>query len=167
MNSPDSRLRSLPGRMILRGLPLMFVIALSAANAGAQYIHSNSAYGNTPLGMQQGAPAGSYPLSGFESVNPYNGALNFRLPLLKIGGRGSVQHVISLAVEHHWSVDKDKNATPGYTYSPQPNRWTTFDPGFSSSAHLLPASSAGLFTRQGLCYQRRQLGYVRLRHKYL
>jgi len=141
--------------MILRGLPLMFMIALSAASASAQYVHSSSSYGNTPLGMEQGAPAGSYPLSGFESVNPYNGALNFRLPLLKIGGRGSVQHVISLAVEHHWSVDKDQSGGPNaFNYSPQPNRWTTFYPGFSP--HEIPSFGSPTITRTGRPARRRK-----------
>src|SRR6266516_2537100 len=48
--------------------------------------------GGTPLGLQAGTPAGSYGLSGGDNVNLYNGALNFTLPLLSIGGRGSAGH---------------------------------------------------------------------------
>jgi len=108
---------------------VILMLALSAP-ARAQ-LSSSSTSGTTPLGMAPGAPAGSYALSGFESVNPYNGALNFRLPLLQVGGRGGVQHTITLAVEQHWRVDKNQLSTPGYLYDPQPNRWSTIDPGFS------------------------------------
>lgn len=54
--------------------------------------------GRTPSGLQPGSPAGTYPLSGFENVNLYNGNLNFRLPLLQVGGRGSTQMMITLGV---------------------------------------------------------------------
>ena len=54
--------------------------------------------GRTPSGLQPGGPAGAYPLSDFENVNLYNGNLNFRLPLLHVGGRGSAQMTIMLAL---------------------------------------------------------------------
>jgi len=36
--------------------------------------------GSTPPAVAGGQPAGSYVLSGFETVNAFNGNLNFRLP---------------------------------------------------------------------------------------
>ncbi len=61
--------------------------------------------GRTPSGMQAGAPAGSYALSDFDIVNLYNGNLNFRLPLMKIGGRGSAQSAVTLALNlKSWHV---------------------------------------------------------------
>jgi RHS repeat-associated protein len=57
--------------------------------------------GSTPLGLEPGAPAGSFPLSGFDQVNLFNGSLHFNLPLLKIGGRG-IHHTISRSIEQHW-----------------------------------------------------------------
>ena len=41
--------------------------------------------GKTPSGLAPGAPAGSYPLSGFDNINLYNGKMNFHLPLVQIG----------------------------------------------------------------------------------
>ena len=131
------------GRRLIHLFALMLALSVSAS---AQ-LSSSTTSGTTPLGIAPGAPAGSYALSGFESVNPYNGALNFRLPLLHVGGRGGVQHVITLAVEQHWRVDKNKLSTPGYLYDPQPNRWSTFDPGFGPGT--LVGRRTGLSQAQG------------------
>jgi RHS repeat-associated protein len=57
--------------------------------------------GSTPRGLEPGAPAGSFPLSGFEQVNLFNGSLHFNLPLLKVGGRGTY-HTIARSIEQHW-----------------------------------------------------------------
>lgn len=116
---------------------MLFSLLILALSAHAQVFSDtplsvSTTDGSTPLGMAPGAPAGSFALSGFESVNPYNGALNFRLPLLHVGGRGSVQHVITVAVEQHWRVDKDKTGVGlGYVYDPNPDRWSTLDAGYS------------------------------------
>jgi RHS repeat-associated protein len=61
--------------------------------------------GRTPTGLAPGAPAGSYALSGFENINLFNGHLNFSLPLLKVGGRGSAGYTMMLPIERTWSVD--------------------------------------------------------------
>ena len=65
--------------------------------------------GTTPLALSPGAPAGSYALSGFETINEYNGNLNFKLPLLQIGGRGSASYVLSLPIESHWRTVHKSN----------------------------------------------------------
>src|ERR1017187_7032786 len=53
-----------------------------------------------------GTPAGSYALSGFESVDLYSGALNFHLPLLKVGGiRGESAYPMMLTIQRVWHVD--------------------------------------------------------------
>jgi hypothetical protein len=109
---------------------------------------SSTTSGQTPLGIAPGAPAGSYALSGFENVNPYNGALNFRLPLLHIGGRGAVGHTIQFVSEQHWRVDKRKTSTIGYIYDPNPNRWSTIDPGFSPG--VLVGRRTGISQAQGI-----------------
>lgn len=61
---------------------------------------------HTPPGLAPGAPAGSYALSGFENINHFNGNLNFRLPLLQVGGRGQAQHTMLLPIEQHWTVQQ-------------------------------------------------------------
>jgi hypothetical protein len=43
-----------------------------------------------------GAPAGSYVLSAFETVNLFNGNLQFALPLHEVSGRGDARHTIVL-----------------------------------------------------------------------
>jgi hypothetical protein len=60
--------------------------------------------GRTPTGLAPGAPAGSYALSGFESINLFNGHLNFSLPLLRVGGRGSAEYTMMLPIERTWSA---------------------------------------------------------------
>ncbi|HEY3104509.1 MAG TPA: hypothetical protein VGJ69_13030, partial [Pyrinomonadaceae bacterium] len=64
----------------------MFVIC-AATLIHAQ--NTNATNGSTPAGLTPGAPAGSYGLSGFDNINLYNGNMNFRLPLISIGGRGA------------------------------------------------------------------------------
>jgi RHS repeat-associated protein len=60
--------------------------------------------GITPLGLAPGRPAGSFPLSGFESVNLFGGNLSFALPLLRVEGRGEAGFTMHLAVERRWSL---------------------------------------------------------------
>ena len=60
------------GTTFKRTLGIALFVAWLVSNAGAQTA-SFATDGGTPLGMSPGAPAGSYALSGFESVNLYNG----------------------------------------------------------------------------------------------
>jgi hypothetical protein len=60
--------------------------------------------GITPLGLSPGRPAGSFPLSGFEAVNLFNGNLNFALPLLRVEGRGEAGFTMHLTIERRWSL---------------------------------------------------------------
>ena len=75
----------------------------------SQTIHD----GYTPTGLEQRAPAGSYPLSGFDTINPYNGNLSVALPLMHIGGRGSAGHTIILPIDLHWEVIRDSVTSNG------------------------------------------------------
>lgn len=77
--------------------------------------------GSTPLALSPGAPAGSYALSDFDSVNMYNGNLSFSLPLVKIGGRGGAGYTMFMRLEHKWLVEKEVG-TPNHYY-PNPNWW--------------------------------------------
>jgi len=65
--------------------------------------------GTTIPSIAPGAPAGSYTLSKFETVNVYNGHLNFTLPLLKVGGRGEAGYTISLPIERSWRIESHVN----------------------------------------------------------
>src|SRR5882672_10056767 len=94
------------------------VIATQSVSAQTQTI----ADGSTPLGLSPGAPAGSYALSDLDTVNIYNGTLSFRLPLVKIGGRGAAGYTMTVRIEHKWLVEKQL-ANPHSFYFPNPNWW--------------------------------------------
>jgi RHS repeat-associated protein len=74
------------------------MLSLAAAVAAQTTTTTSVTDGRTPSGLQPGSPAGSFVLSGFDNVNLYNGNLNFRLPLLKVGGRGSAGYSMMLAL---------------------------------------------------------------------
>ena len=79
----------------LRLQQLLFVVALVhvlAINAFGQ----SAVDATTPPGQSPGAPAGAYSLSGFDTVNLFNGHLNFRLPLLQVNGRRGVSFASAL-----------------------------------------------------------------------
>jgi hypothetical protein len=63
--------------------------------------------GSTPLGLSPGAPACSYSLSDFDSVNLYNGNLSFSLPIVKIAGRGGAGYTMTARIEQKWLVDRE------------------------------------------------------------
>ena len=86
--------------------------------------------GSTPLALTPGAPAGSYPLSSFDQMNPYNGNISFNLSLLGIGGRGDVGYPMTRVIEQHWRVDHTV-LTDGREFNiPVYNPWTPIDPGY-------------------------------------
>jgi RHS repeat-associated protein len=63
-------------------------------------------YADQPTSTTQGGrPAGSYDLSDFDNINLFNGNLNFRLPLLNLGGRGEAGFTISYLIENRWRQD--------------------------------------------------------------
>src|SRR5262249_48216047 len=117
---------------------VVFLSILLISRSQAQTTSTSSTDGSTPLGLSPGAPAGAYALSGFDNINPYNGNLNFRLPLLQIGGRGGAQYAITLAIDaKSWRVRHARVPDPNNpgieldTYYPTPNWWTGLTPGYS------------------------------------
>lgn len=83
--------------------------------------------GTTPLALKPGSPAGSYSLSGFESVNPYNGNLNFSLPLISLTGRGGATFSVPLRINQKWIVQKELYTDPPPAvmyYYPSPSWWS-------------------------------------------
>jgi RHS repeat-associated protein len=106
---------------------LLFVL-LSVVTAPAQ---TSATDGKTPTGLAPGSPAGSYALSGFDTVNLFNGGLNFRLPLLKVGGRGGAGYAVTLPVEQKWIVKAGQPSPPGVVpLTPNPNWWQGIRPGY-------------------------------------
>jgi hypothetical protein len=122
-------------------------------------VKADSTDGTTPLALQPGAPAGSYALSDLDNINPYNGSLNFRLPLLNISGRGAAGYTMTLPIEQKWRINvvstylilyEDGGGPPlpdpqvTYHYFPSPNWWSGIKPGYGPGVlHGRVAHNAG------------------------
>jgi YD repeat-containing protein len=86
--------------------------------------------GSTPLGIAPGTPSGSYPLSDLDTVNLYNGGLNFSLPLLKIAGRGGAGYTMMVKIEPKFAVQKEQEfGQPSRYYADE--SWWIGEPMFS------------------------------------
>ncbi len=85
-------------------LLLLFITSVSAQT------FTSVTDGSTPSALTSGAPAGAYPVSGFENINLYNGNLNVAFPLVHVGGRGGAEHTLMLSIEQHWRIRKPKPA---------------------------------------------------------
>jgi RHS repeat-associated protein len=139
--------------MLLRSMNLL------AQDPNTQYTTVTSVTdGSTPTGLAPGSPAGSYPLSGFESVNPFNGGLSFHLPLAHVGGRGQVGYDIPVRIETKWRVvhsviydavigvqHEAEDQVASESYTPVPGWWSTQMPtmGLIYSAGALEGRQAG------------------------
>src|SRR2546427_12407478 len=99
-------------RTMSRPLVLIFFSLMVFVCTSAQTTTS-ATEGSTPLGLSPGAPAGSYSLSGFASINPYNGNLSFHLPLVGIGGRGGAGMGSTLSINAKgWTVRHQETTDP-------------------------------------------------------
>src|SRR6266436_6613648 len=105
------------------GWATLMVVLLAVGTLG-QTTTTSSTDGATPLVLSPGAPAGSYALSDIEVVNPANGHLNIRIPLVHAAGRGGAQATLMLAMDlqpwrvtHRHSIDPHTGAETD-TYSP-------------------------------------------------
>lgn len=90
---------------------LAAILLLASAVVAIAQIHSVTD-GYTPLRLAPGAPVGSYELSGFENVNPYNGGLNFSLPIKQVSGRGGASYTIQVPIENKWRAEVDDFCDP-------------------------------------------------------
>jgi hypothetical protein len=106
---------------MIRSFGTAVLVAFLSVAAAAQGARTEKVTdGSTPSGLASGSPAGSYALSGFESVNPYNGGLNFSLPLLTVGGRGDADYAITLRIEEKWIIRKEIEPGQPNEYIPTP-----------------------------------------------
>jgi RHS repeat-associated protein len=108
---------------------LIFSLLIGAAGADAQ---TSDTDGTTPQYLSPGAPSGSYSLSGFESVNHFNGSFNFSLPLLNVGGRGGVRFPVMLPIEQKWRVEQIAAVQPGGAtiFTPLGEWWSDINPRY-------------------------------------
>jgi len=103
---------------------IAFVVLLFTVVASAQTEGSTRTDSSTPIGLSPGSPTGSYPLSDFETINPFNGGLNFRLPLLTIGGRGGTSYSLPLHIEQKWSISRQVNPHQPASYTAHSGWWS-------------------------------------------
>jgi RHS repeat-associated protein len=101
---------------IRRPFSILSLLVLLSVCANAQTTTTSTTDRMTPSGLATGSPAGSYALSGFDIVNPFNGNMDVRLPLLAIAGRGAAAYQMTLAfnvkgwrVKHLHKVFPDGN----------------------------------------------------------
>src|SRR6185295_10041283 len=113
---------------LLTGVALAGLVLAASGNAQTTTIAGTDQM--TPSNLAAGSPAGSYPLSGFDNINLFNGNLNFRLPLLAAGGRGSAGFTMMLALNTKtWHVKRVSTFAHGeetVTYTPTPNTWQRY-----------------------------------------
>src|SRR5215813_6748206 len=83
---------------------LIIILSATALAQSTPPANTTATAGWTPLALQPGAPAGSYALGDFDNINLFNGHLNFRLPLMQIGGRGRAGYTMMLPIEQNWIV---------------------------------------------------------------
>ena len=95
-----------------------FLITLIPNTAVAQSVTD----GSTPSGIAPGSPAGSYGLSGFDTINLFNGNLDARPALLKIGGRGGTGMTVAAGLNPEPWVVKGTGVSHDW--------WSGLKPGY-------------------------------------
>jgi YD repeat-containing protein len=90
------------------------------------------------LASLQAPPAGSYALSGFDTINFFSGTLNIRLPLLSVQGRGESGYTMILPLQNQrFELLKYPNTPdPGYVYYVDNTPWGAIEPNFSPGVFL-------------------------------
>jgi RHS repeat-associated protein len=109
---------------------LLATVLLSSALMATAVAQGSVLDSSTPPGLAPGAPAGSYALSDLDNINLFNGNLSFRLPLLKMGGRGSAGYTMMLKFERKWIVHNQFIELFG-TFSVPSDAWWQFAPNYS------------------------------------
>jgi RHS repeat-associated protein len=130
---------------------ILFILFSSAATAQTTTT-THATDGHTPLEIAPGSPAGSYALSDFDNISLFNQSIGFRLPLLRVGGRGEAGYTITLPIERKWRVthtvhDPNIPNCPAcethpveHHYKPQSNWYTALKPDFSPGVMIVRMS---------------------------
>jgi RHS repeat-associated protein len=123
---------------------LLFVLVICCLHLFKIDVFSQENWNSsTPVGWAKGTPAGSYALSGFDNVNLFNGHLNFHLPLLKVGGRGSAGYTMALPIEQVWT--SQLNDPNNFTGMPSYNWWDGIKPGYGPGVLQARHQSEGCY----------------------
>ena len=123
-------IKSVLPRLLAISQRLLAIIVCLVAMAIGVFAQSSATDGATPAGYTAGAPAGSYQLSGFDTINFFNGNLNFNLPFLQLKGRGGSGHGLALKIERKWRKMKVTNAP----YASGGGGWQIIQAGYGAGA---------------------------------
>ena len=122
----------------LRAVGIVLIMLATTYLASAQ---TNSTDRNTASGIATGSS--SYALGGFDNINLFNGNLNFKLPLLVVGGRGGAEVSMNLALIQNAGVSSTLKIMPDGSeldrWSPRFDSWTGdagYGPGNISQKHV-------------------------------
>ena len=137
-----------PRRIMGSLLGAAALLLIVSGNAAGQTATRSGTDQMTPANLAAGSPAGAYALSGFDNVNLFNGNLNFHLPLLGIGGRGSAGYTMMLALNTKtWHVKRTSFTVNGeetnITYTPTRNSWQGYDAGYGPGTLIGRRSGEG------------------------
>ena len=119
------------------------IFFFTAIQTFAQTYGKDAYDGYTPPSLAQGTPAGTYPLSGFDTVNNFNGKLSVALPLYSIGGRGKVGFPLTLTLDNHWAIHQESQFGTGSWVSKdvifQPGEYfrVGYSPGYMIGSTIL------------------------------
>jgi RHS repeat-associated protein len=105
-------------------LPLVVLFTVSAAPG------QSPTDNGTPLGLEQGAPAGSYSLSELEQINLFNGSLSFSFPAAQVGGRGKAGYSVQVPIQAKWTAIKNE------WHDEVGNRFFSILPSYNPGAYL-------------------------------
>src|ERR1043166_2778476 len=141
------------------GIGLLMIVTTYVASA-----QTNTTDRDTASGIATGSS--SYALGGFDNINLFNGNLNFKLPLLVVGGRGGAEVSMNLAlntkswrVKHTLKIMPDGNEL--HRWSPRFDSWTGgvgYGPGYLSIKPLgITTSSCSGVTKYSLVLTRLSL----------
>ena len=118
------------------------IIILLLATTYSIAAQTTSTDRNTASGLATGSS--SFALGGFDNINLFNGNLNYKLPLLTVGGRGDAQIAMHLALNSkRWRVKHTLKIMPDgneyHRWSPRLDSWTGdtgYGPGHLSLKHV-------------------------------
>src|SRR5262249_22183540 len=90
-------------------LVVFLTLSTSGAALGQGTLTAGSWDGRTPPALTPGSPAGSYPLSGFDNVNLFNGKASVAIPMMEVGARGEARYTMTTTVDRTWEVSTIDN----------------------------------------------------------
>ena len=133
-------------KLITEFLCLVFI--LFACEASSAQTNTD---GFTPAAIMPGSPGGSYALGGFDTINFYM-YVNFRFPLVAIGGRGKASTVLMPNFTMLWKVTPNVTSTNcgqgqsgcsstyNYTIAPYPGGWESTPPRWGGGTMVVRSS---------------------------